>query len=77
MIDSIAGKLQGNWQTLALKLGFQDDEIEYYETSYPDTKTQTVQMLTVWMERDGSLPVFTKVLNREGLLKSVHALIVS
>ncbi|KAG8176371.1 hypothetical protein JTE90_018946 [Oedothorax gibbosus] len=75
MIEAVAGKLQNHWQALAVKFGFQEDEIEYY-TTFPDAKSQTVQMLTVWMERDGSLPVFTKVLSSQGLLKSVQALIV-
>ncbi|GBM63311.1 THO complex subunit 1 [Araneus ventricosus] len=76
LIQTISGKLQDNWKTLAVKLGFQDDEIEYYET-FPDAKAQTEQMLTVWMERDGTLSTFTKILQSAGLLSGVLSLITS
>ncbi|GFU58681.1 THO complex subunit 1 [Nephila pilipes] len=74
LIRTISEKLQDNWQALALKLGFQDDEIEYYEST-PGAKQQTEQMLTVWMERDGSLPTFTRILQSAGLLNNVLSLI--
>ncbi|XP_035207983.1 THO complex subunit 1-like isoform X2 [Stegodyphus dumicola] len=71
LIETISGKLQDQWQVLALNLGFQEDEIEYFEQDFPGKKLQTQQMLTVWMERDGSLVEFTKVLQSCGMLNNV------
>ncbi|GFY55636.1 THO complex subunit 1 [Trichonephila inaurata madagascariensis] len=77
LIEIISEKLQDNWQAIALKLGFQEDEVEYFETSFPDAKLQTEQMLTVWMEQDGSLPTFTKILQSTGSLNTVLSILSS
>ncbi|PRD23706.1 UNVERIFIED_CONTAM: Thoc1 [Trichonephila clavipes] len=77
LVEIISEKLQDNWKAIALKLGFQEDEVEYFETSFPDAKLQTEQMLTVWMEQDGSLPTFTKILQSTGSLNAVLSILSS
>ncbi|XP_054712418.1 THO complex subunit 1-like [Uloborus diversus] len=67
MIETLSSKIQTNWRALSIQLGFQDDEIEYFEESFPKSKLQVQEMLTVWMERDGSLSVLTKALQSAGL----------
>lgn len=68
-MDILNAKLQDHWQPLAIQLGFQDDEIEYYE-DFPKNK-QADQMLTVWMERDGTIPAFISALERANLPSNV------
>lgn len=70
LVDILSAKLQDHWQSLAIQLGFQDDEIEYYET-FSNGKTQAEQMLTVWMEQDGALPAFMSALDKASMLPLV------
>lgn len=71
LIEILSGKLQDHWQPLAIQLGFQDDEIEYYEESFLKNKTQAEQMLTVWMERDGTIPSFINALEKVNLPSNI------
>lgn len=73
LVGLLSEKLQDHWQVLATPLGFQDDEIEYYD-SFPK-KEGAEQMLTVWMERDGFIPTFIQIVEKANLPSSIVAII--
>ena len=75
LVGVLSEKLQDHWQALASPLGFQEDEIEYYVDSF-SKKEAAEQMLTVWMERDGSIPTFIQIVEKANLPSAVHTTII-
>lgn len=69
-LELLAEKLQGKWKILAPKLGFQEDEIYYYENEFSGLANQGKQILIVWMEQDpdgGSFATLRTALQKSGL----------
>nr|CAG4640713.1 EOG090X0324 [Eulimnadia texana] len=52
-LGSLAANLGNNWKTLGTKLGFQSDEIEYFESENASVENQAKAMLQIWLENEG------------------------
>ncbi|GJQ80965.1 hypothetical protein Trydic_g4782 [Trypoxylus dichotomus] len=65
--DTFCERIAPNWKALAVKLGFKEDEIEFFDTKNGDRLEKTKNMLHLWFEDDddSTLENFSYIL--EGL----------
>ncbi|XP_076320027.1 THO complex 1-like protein Hpr1 isoform X1 [Tachypleus tridentatus] len=76
----VAEKLQADWKILAPALGFEEDEIQYFQDEYSDAVKQASQMLLIWMEdepEESTVTVLKKKLESVGLGQIGNTLSVS
>eukprot|EP00057_Strongylocentrotus_purpuratus_P022141 XP_011676615.1 PREDICTED: THO complex subunit 1 [Strongylocentrotus purpuratus] len=52
----VASKIGDSWQTLAVELGFSDDEVTAILSKTSDIKEQTKLMLQQWQDKEGAEP---------------------
>ncbi|XP_030839467.1 THO complex subunit 1 [Strongylocentrotus purpuratus] len=52
----VASKIGDSWQTLAVELGFSDDEVTAILSETSDIKEQTKLMLQQWQDKEGAEP---------------------
>ena len=51
-LQQLADKIAENWKKLALELGFQEDDIIYFENIDPNLSEQASKMLAVWRDNE-------------------------
>ncbi|XP_023232803.1 THO complex subunit 1-like isoform X1 [Centruroides sculpturatus] len=68
VLQMLSVKLQRDWKTVAPKLGFQPDEILYFENELQSPTQQAKHMLTVWVEQE---PETATVSNLQKILNDV------
>ncbi|GLV34018.1 Hpr1 [Carabus blaptoides fortunei] len=52
--ENLISSLGEDWKTLALKLGFSQEEIKFFETSYSTPGKRAVHTLRLWFEDEGA-----------------------
>lgn len=65
-LDAVSTNL-ANWKKLATKLGYKQDEIEYFETENPTDAARARYMLQLWFDDDEDASVENLLYIMEGL----------
>nr|CAG4643082.1 EOG090X0324 [Ilyocryptus agilis] len=63
----LAKRLGADWKTLAPKLGFRQDEVEFFESEATDVELQAEKMFQIWLENDADPSPENLVYTLEGL----------
>lgn len=75
-LHAIAVKVAPHWKKLATKLGYQADEVEFFENSQKTEVEQALNMLQIWAEddEDASPENLSYTLEGLGLVEAAYAL---
>lgn len=65
-LDAVSAQLS-DWKTLAVKLGYKPDEIQYFETENATDVTRAKNMLQLWFDDDEDASVENLLYTMEGL----------
>nr|CAG4649179.1 EOG090X0324 [Scapholeberis mucronata] len=63
----LAKQIGSNWKTLAPKLGFKKDEVEYFESETSDVTLQAAKMFQIWLENETDATPENLLYSLEGL----------
>lgn len=65
--ENLISSLGEDWKTLALKLGFAQDDIKFFESAYPTAGKRAVHTLRLWFEDEGaSIETFCDICDEIG-----------
>ncbi|KAI4455888.1 tho complex subunit 1 [Holotrichia oblita] len=72
--DAFSENIAPNWKSLAVKLGFKDDEIEFFDSKNEDRLSKTKNMLHLWFEDDddSTLENFSYILEGLDMLEAAE-----